>query len=71
MLDFSNEHYAFIFQHPTWWSSIFSPTDLTFIDFIKDIVSTLLSYHLKAITQSFQLSSEIIHTFLHEVFNLS
>ena len=45
--------------------------NITFIDFIKGIVPTLLSHYLKAITQSLQLTSKIIHNFLQEVFNLS
>jgi hypothetical protein len=69
--DINNPHLQFILSHGSWWTIIYEPINLTFIDLIKGIVPFELSDNINSITNNKDATLEILRNVYTCIYTLT
>ncbi len=70
-LTFDNLFYQHIISYSWWWKYKYHPHELTFINLIKEIIPTDLSWHINSIVNSQLITMEILLNLYYNIFNLT
>jgi ribonuclease HI len=67
----NNLHYQYIISHGSWWTSVYEPVNITFVDLIKGIVPFELSEQINCITNNQEATTEILRNLYQKIYILT